>query len=225
MIKALQEKSPAIFFRRMVKFNVGRTFLPELFLMTEIPAGPATHHPEGDLFTHSIEVLQRMADMSPEMVPRFCALFHDLGKFATPPDQYPRHISHDEAGSAMAPQFCNRLKLPDSIRKSLMYTCKLHLTAGRWNELRDSSKVKLAREAIKGGISSFLRQIILADHSLNYAMQGWETAIQAASLASKELGINPDLLSGNTALPANKRASLIHQHQVERFRLLLSSKQ
>jgi tRNA nucleotidyltransferase (CCA-adding enzyme) len=99
MLKSLQSKYPCIFFRRMVEFNVGKTFLPELFRMTEIPAGPTTYHPEGDLFTHSLEVLHRMSEMSPDLIPRFCALFHDLGKLATLPDLYPKQNSTSTQGS------------------------------------------------------------------------------------------------------------------------------
>ena len=60
MIKALALPKPEQFFELMLEYNIGAAFLPELFRMPDIPAGPLEHHPEGDLFTHAAHVLQRV---------------------------------------------------------------------------------------------------------------------------------------------------------------------
>ncbi len=63
------------FFELMRACTVGTTVLPELFRMGNIPAGPLEHHPEGDLLTHSIQVLQRVGEKSADPLTRFCAFF------------------------------------------------------------------------------------------------------------------------------------------------------
>ena len=49
MLKSFSAAEPWRFFQKMLEFGVGRSWLPELFRMPEIPAGPLVHHPEGDL--------------------------------------------------------------------------------------------------------------------------------------------------------------------------------
>ncbi|MBW4057117.1 MAG: HD domain-containing protein, partial [Proteobacteria bacterium] len=162
MLKALARKVPERFFQRMIEFNVGAEFLPELFRMPQIPAGPLQHHPEGDLLTHSVQVLQRVAAASNDPLARFCALFHDLGKLGTDPKLYPKHHGHDEAGFGMATGFCNRLRLPATYRRGLAWTSRLHGKGNRWDELRDSSKLEKAEQAIKAGIAGILPRVSAA---------------------------------------------------------------
>ncbi|NTW81364.1 MAG: HD domain-containing protein, partial [Geobacteraceae bacterium] len=132
MLKALVLDTPERFFEQMIDFNIGTDFLPEIFRMQYIPAGPPQHHPEGDLFTHSIQVLQRVAAVSDDPLARFCAFFHDLGKLATNPAHYPKHHGHDNAGFSMAVDFCNRLRLSVTYRKALAWISSLHGKANKW---------------------------------------------------------------------------------------------
>jgi len=68
MLKALEKPEPGRFFQLMLETDAGQGYLPELFRMPHVPAGPLEHHPEGDLFTHSIQVLQRVSS-SPAIHP------------------------------------------------------------------------------------------------------------------------------------------------------------
>jgi tRNA nucleotidyltransferase (CCA-adding enzyme) len=188
MLKALAKPDPSRFFRRMLQFGIGEALLPEIFRMPEVPAGPLQYHPEGDLFTHSMQVLERMALSSSDPTARFCALFHDLGKLSTPKELYPKHHGHDQAGYNAAPALCKRLRLPAALRRALQATSKLHDTANRWHELRDSTKILLALDALKAGIAHFLPLIVAAD--CGGAMPGWEKALMVAGLNSAQLGID-----------------------------------
>ncbi len=71
MLNALETLRPERFFQRMLELQVGEDRLPELFRMPGIPAGPLVHHPEGDLFTHAIQVLQRVAARTDDPLARF----------------------------------------------------------------------------------------------------------------------------------------------------------
>ena len=215
MSKAFALPDPAIFFALMLQVNVGRDLLPELFRMPLIPAGPPEHHPEGDLFTHSCEVLAHMVAQSPEPLARFCAFFHDLGKLATDPALYPKHHGHDDAGFAMAPAFCNRLALPAAWRNALAWSSRLHGPANRWQETRDSTRIRIAEGALKGGITGILPQLTAADWPEGPGMPDWPLALAAARLSSVQLGISAEQLE---RLAAAEKGALILQKRVEWLR-------
>lgn len=216
MLKALAQKNPERFFQRMIEFGVGAEFIAELFRMPLIPAGPLAHHPEGDLLTHSVQVLQRVALLTEEPLARFCAFFHDLGKLATDPALYPKHHGHDEAGFKMAAVFCDRLSLPAAYRTALAWISRLHGKANRWEELRDSTKLKMAAQSIKSGITGILVMVSAADKPGSKPMTGWDEALLIAGMSSRELGIDQEKLD---AMPVGKRTEFIMQKRVELFRL------
>ncbi|PKN12801.1 MAG: phosphohydrolase [Deltaproteobacteria bacterium HGW-Deltaproteobacteria-4] len=215
MSKAFAQPDPGSFFVLMLQFNVGRDLLPELFRMPQIPAGPLEHHPEGDLFTHNCEVLANMVAQSAEPRARFCAFFHDLGKLATDPALYPKHHGHDDAGFTMAPAFCNRLALPATWRTALAWSSRLHGPANRWQETRDSTRIRIAEGAIKGGISEILPQLTAADWPEGPGMPDWHFALAAARLSSAQLDIDAEQLERLTPV---EKGSLILQKRVEWLR-------
>ncbi len=217
LLKALEKGEPERFFLRMLEFGVGTAFLSELFRMPHIPAGPLEHHPEGDLLTHSIQVLQRVAALTPDGAPRFCAMFHDIGKLATEPALYPKHHGHDEAGFKLAQAFCNRLCLSAALRKALTWTSRLHIKANRWGELRDSSRILLAEQAAKSGIAEILPLVSSADRPGAAGMVGWSEAVRVSRMTTAELGIDQERL---LAMAPEDRPPFILQKQVESLRRL-----
>ena len=217
MLKSLARKTPERFFQLMIEFNVGVEILPELFRMPQIPAGPLLHHPEGDLLTHSIQVLQRVSAEDNTPLPRFCALFHDLGKLATDPALYPKHHGHDHTGFGMAVDFCNRLRLPSTHRKALAWVSSLHGKANTWDGLRDSSKLKMAEQAINGGIVDILPLLAAADKPGGQPMTGWDTAVLVAGMSTRELAIDQNKLE---TMSIRNRPAFILQKRVDVLREL-----
>jgi tRNA nucleotidyltransferase (CCA-adding enzyme) len=215
MIKALSSSEPERFFRRMLEFAIGDSYLPELARMSLIPAGPLEHHPEGDLLTHSFQVLRRVTQHSDDPLARFCALFHDIGKLATKPEYYPRHHGHDEAGYALARAFCDRLRLPAAYRTALGWISRLHGTCNLWEQLRDSTRLRVAGEAINAGIVEILPLVAAADKAAGTAAATWEDAVRVVRMTTAELGIDPVHLD---AMPHGRRAEYILQKRVDKFR-------
>lgn len=212
MLKALVRTTPERFFEKMIEFHVGSEFLPEIFRMTQIPAGPLQHHPEGDLFTHSIQVLQRVASQSRDPLARFCAFLHDIGKLATDPALYPKHHGHDTAGFGLAVEFCNRLCLPTTHRTALAWVSSLHGKANLWDGLRDTTRLTMAEQAKKAGIVEILPLVAAADTAGGLPMKGWDETVRVAEMSTRELGIDQVLLE---AMPVKNRPSYILQKRVE----------
>ncbi|KAA0895103.1 HD domain-containing protein [Oryzomonas rubra] len=216
MLKALGATQPERFFARMLQFNVGRGYLPELFAMPAIPAGPLQHHPEGDLFSHAILVLQRVAERTCDPLARFCALFHDIGKLDTAPANYPRHHGHEDTGFDLARSLCERLRLPSAYRTALAWTSRLHGLLNRWGELRDSTALKTAQQAVKARIGEILPLVSAADKPGGpFAWQEWERAVRIATMTTVAMGIDDARLKG---MAPGKRPDFILQRRVEILR-------
>jgi tRNA nucleotidyltransferase (CCA-adding enzyme) len=215
MVKALAGTDPARFFKRMLESGTGTCYLPELFRMPLIPAGPIEHHPEGDLFSHSCQVLTRVSVATSEPLARFCAFFHDLGKLATNPEHYPKHHGHDDAGFEMATAFCDRLKLPTAWKRALTWTSRLHGNANNWEELRDSTRIRMAEQAIKSGITEILPLVSAADKPQPAVMPGWPETLRIAEMTTEELGIAPLQLE---MMAPKHRGEFILQKRIETLR-------
>ncbi|MDD2898267.1 MAG: phosphohydrolase [Desulfuromonadaceae bacterium] len=212
MLKALRGKVAERFFEKMIEFQVGVELLPELFRMPHIPAGPLQHHPEGDLFTHSIQVLQRVAGQSNNPLARFCAFFHDIGKLTTDPAHYPKHHGHDRAGFGTAVELCTRLCLPLSHRKALAWVSCLHGKANIWDTLRSSTRLAIAEQAAMAGISEILPLVAAADKAGGLPMAGWREVTRVAGMNSRELGIDQVKLE---SLPVKNRSAYMLQKRIE----------
>jgi tRNA nucleotidyltransferase (CCA-adding enzyme) len=196
LLKALATADPARFFERMLQFRVGQHWLPELFSMPQVPAGPPEHHPEGDLFSHSLQVLQRVTAQTADPLARFCGFFHDLGKLQTAPEQYPRHHGHDQAGVPLSVELCNRLRLPVRYRRALAGVNRLHTTMGLWDTLRDATRLRLAQQAQKAGVADLLPLVAQADKpGAEPVGHQWRLCLEIISLTTATLGIDQKPLS------------------------------
>jgi len=213
MIKALGTVRPEEFFERMLELNIGENFLPELYRMPDIPAGPFIHHPEGDLFTHSIQVLQRLSPRTIDPLARFSAMFHDLGKLATSPALYPKHYGHDQAGFKLAAVLCQRLRLPAQYDRALSWVSRLHGTFNLWDQLRDATKLRVADQAIKAGIVDILPLVAAADKAGGKEPEEWRAVVAIAGMSACELGIDLKQLE---QMQPSKRNDHIQQKRVEK---------
>ena len=98
---------------------------PEIARLIGVPQ-PEKYHPEGDVFTHSMLVLDAMAKQTTSLERRFAALVHDLGKWDSvqkwslyPEDHpYETHRGHEELGIPHVQTLCERLKLPKTWLKA-----------------------------------------------------------------------------------------------------------
>ncbi|MBG9994470.1 multifunctional CCA addition/repair protein [Pseudoalteromonas sp. NZS127_1] len=135
--KALGEKHPELYFEALQGLGI----FPELERMVNVPQ-PANHHPEGDVFVHTMLVLRRAADLNFNLETRFAALTHDFGK-ALSFKKYGNLRGHEREGVAVIEAFCERLKVPNRFRDVGVLTSDNHTLCHTVDQLRPQTIHKL----------------------------------------------------------------------------------
>jgi tRNA nucleotidyltransferase (CCA-adding enzyme) len=140
--RALQGKNPPEFFLALRACNALAVIMPELERLFGVPQ-PPEHHPEIDSGIHTLLVLEQACRLSEEPEVRFAALLHDLGKGATPPEEWPRHIAHEERGVKLINALCKRLRVPNRWRELAVIGSRYHLRCHRALEMRNATLHKM----------------------------------------------------------------------------------
>ncbi|WP_024611696.1 multifunctional CCA addition/repair protein [Pseudoalteromonas sp. TB64] len=135
--KALSEKHPELYFEALQGLGI----FPELERMVDVPQ-PAAHHPEGDVFVHTMLVLRRAADLNFNLETRFAALTHDFGK-ALSYKIRGNLRGHEREGVAVVEAFCERLKVPNRFRDIGVLTSDNHTLCHTVDQLRAQTIHKL----------------------------------------------------------------------------------
>jgi len=135
--KALGEKHPELYFQALHGLGV----FPEIESMQGVPQ-PANHHPEGDVFVHTMLVLRRAADLNFNLETRFAALTHDFGK-ALSFKKRGNLRGHEREGVAVVEKFCERLKVPNRFRDIGVLTSDNHTLCHTLEQLRPQTIHKL----------------------------------------------------------------------------------
>ena len=143
--RALQEKSPWVYFDVLKKCEALAVCFPELNALFGVPQ-PKQHHPEIDTGLHSFMVLEQATRLSPNPVVRFAALMHDLGKALTPQGNWPKHIKHEVLGLQPINEMCDRLRIPNLFRELSLKACEYHTQVHKAFELKASTIWKLFRK-------------------------------------------------------------------------------
>ncbi len=158
--KALSGPRPGRFLEVL---DAGGSLCPwfaELAHASAIPAGPPAYH-DKSVLGHAVQVMDRLAG-SP--LAAWMALCHDLGKTATPPDQWPRHIGHETRGADMALALGNRLRLPLRLIRAGVLAAVWHMKAGRYLEMRPGSRVDLLDKLWRERLFTEMFALAAADH-------------------------------------------------------------
>lgn len=142
--KALGEKYPQLFFEALNGLGI----FPEIEAMVGVPQ-PEKHHPEGDVYTHTMLVVKQAADLSFDIETRFAALTHDFGK-AYCHQERGNLIGHEQAGIAVIEAFCERLKVPNRFKALATLTSDNHTRCHKLFELTPKKLHKLIIENMNG---------------------------------------------------------------------------
>mgnify|MGYP003374577587 FL=1 len=141
-VRALGEPRPELFFETLRACGALAVIFPEIDRLFGVPQ-PAAHHPEIDTGVHTLMALAQAVRSQADVVTRFAVLVHDLGKGTTPPDEWPRHIDHEQRGADLVRGLCHRLRIPNMFRELGVLTARYHTHCHRALELRPKTLLKV----------------------------------------------------------------------------------
>lgn len=146
--KALCTSHPTNFFNILRESNCLDIHFKEISDLIGIEQ-PILYHPEGDVYNHTMQVLEKTALQTNDELIRFGALVHDFGKSATPRENWPHHYGHDKLGVSIVKSFCRRLKMPHLFEKAGIISCREHMLAGIYSTLKPGTKVDFFERVYK----------------------------------------------------------------------------
>ena len=122
-----------------------REVLPEISAMKGL-AQPPQFHPEGDVFVHTLLLLENLPRPCPVTL-AWGALLHDVGKPATfrvAPDRI-RFDGHVEVGVKMAEEICRRLRFSSDETEQVLALVNHHMRFGQAMRMSESTLKKFLR--------------------------------------------------------------------------------
>jgi tRNA nucleotidyltransferase (CCA-adding enzyme) len=144
--RGLMEKKPSRMFEALRTCGALARVLPEVDALYGVPQ-TAEHHPEVDTGVHVMMVVDYAASRNYTLDVRFAALTHDLGKGATPAEEWPRHHAHEERSFHLVAALCERLRVPTECRDLALVMARHHGNIHRAAELRPGTVVDLLQSA------------------------------------------------------------------------------
>lgn len=158
LFRALMSDAPALFFQGLE--ILGIDIFPEVSRLKGIPQ-PRSHSGL-DVFDHTMKVIENTPR---EIILRWTAMCHDLGKGLTPRSQWPDFTGHDRLGAMEAAKIARRLDVPGDIAAAGVLAANSHMVAHSATTLRPCTLVRLVRrleEEFPGGVQYFCK-FLLAD--------------------------------------------------------------
>lgn len=140
--RALGEANPEIFIQVLRDCHALSRLYPEIDALFGVPQ-TAIHHPEVDTGVHTLMSLQQASKLSSNTSVRFATLVHDLGKGTTPPEQWPRHIAHEDRSLPLVKTLCERIAAPRDFKELGLMVAQWHTHCHRAMELKPATILKV----------------------------------------------------------------------------------
>lgn len=165
-----QSEDPRRFWEVALETRALHVIAPELHRMRYISAGPDEHHGEGDCWTHTMMVLDEMAEIDLGNHDKMMmALIHDIGKLET--SQNPNTGGHDKEGVEYAEKLCKRWRLSNEYKEKMKDACKEHMRIFNVdpeadNAMKESKVIELVKrlDHSKGASQEELIDLCKADN-------------------------------------------------------------
>ena len=170
-----------------------REVLPEIEALRGVEQ-PPRYHPEGDVWEHTLRMLDAMRSPSPELA--LAVLLHDVGKPATRTEQAGeiRFYGHVEKGQEIARQVLERLRLPARTCDEVSNAIGQHM---RFLDVERMKKSTLRRFVLQDGFPEILELHRLDAAGSNGDLSSWERCRAERELLARDpLPVRP-LLSGD----------------------------
>jgi poly(A) polymerase len=189
--------------------------IPELLAMEGVAQTPL-HHPEGDVWTHTLLVIDQLRNPTETLA--LGALLHDVAKPAcagrkmTPEGERITFYGHPERGAEMAVVICQRLKRSRAVWERVAYLVRQHLRLVSAPLMRKSTLTRFLRE---DGIEELLELARIDASASNGDLQYYEFCrAQLAALSEQELH-PPALVTGRDLIaigfpPGPRFSEILH---------------
>jgi poly(A) polymerase len=122
-----------------------REVLPEISAMKGVQQ-PPEFHPEGDVFVHTLLLLEELPHPCPTTL-AWGALLHDVGKpptFRVAPDRI-RFDNHVDVGVKMAGEICRRLRFSNDETEQILALVANHMRFAQVPQMKDSTFKRFMR--------------------------------------------------------------------------------
>lgn len=165
--KALNTPKPSVFFQVLDQVGACEVLFPELYQLHGVTQ-PEKYHPEGDVWIHTMMVLDAAAILSDDEDVRFAALVHDLGKGATPEAYWPSHKGHESAGVPLVKALCERYRIPKKVQQLAEKVTEYHgmihkgLTSEKLPHLKPGTFLKVLKACGALKSQAVFEQVLLA---------------------------------------------------------------
>jgi len=192
LLKMLTEGGTRRAFEMLDDTGLLHQILPEVSAMKGV-AQPPEFHPEGDVFTHTLLMLDLLNHPSAALA--LGVLLHDAGKPATQTrtDRI-RFNDHDKAGAIIAREVCERLRLPRRDTERVVWLVAQHMRFQHIPKMRESKRKRTIRADGFEELKELCRIDCLASHG-NLDTVVWVENYQA-QLPPESLRPEP-LVQGN----------------------------
>ena len=158
----LSEKGAARAFSLLDRAGLLDHVLPEVSAMKGVQQ-PPDYHPEGDVFTHTLLMLELLEAPSPTLA--WAVLLHDVGKPPTQSfDDRIRFNFHHKVGARMSEAICRRLHMPNAMIERIVWLVENHMRLADLPEMRESRRKRFVREAGFPELVQLCRIDALASH-------------------------------------------------------------
>jgi tRNA nucleotidyltransferase (CCA-adding enzyme) len=138
----MASEKPSVFFRVLHDCGALARVMPEIAALDGVPQR-ADYHPEVDTLVHTLMCVDAAARAGHGLEVRVATLLHDLGKAATPRDEWPSHRGHESSGIPLVERFCDRLRVSAAARDLALVVTRDHLIVHRMRELRPATLLEL----------------------------------------------------------------------------------
>lgn len=146
--KAINTDNPQIFFEILRKADILNIHFKEIYDLIGKPQ-PIKYHPEGDVYNHTMLVLEKISKTTKREEIRYAGLVHDLGKGITPKEEYPHHYNHDIKGVKAVIDLGNRIGVKKMWTSCGIVAAREHMKAGIFNQMTPKKKVSFIERISK----------------------------------------------------------------------------
>lgn len=139
--RMVQHPSRVKMFELLEETGLLKEIFPEIAALRDCMQDPI-HHPEGDVLTHTLQVMGQLPEKPSESL-AWAALLHDVAKPHTReenPEGRVSHHGHAEIGAGVAVEILTRLKVPGKLSDEVEQLVSRHMKSHIYPEMSKSKR-------------------------------------------------------------------------------------